>query len=389
MGQHAVIAPHKAHVLANCAGSIKQSARYADRPPSQMSMEGEAIHECAKIVLSDFIYHDFKGHTYKREDFLDRPMSNGVVLNEEMLDVAEMYIREVINTSSSWDGLTTIVVEHTVYMPQVHPENWGTLDAAILFFHPTRKRLKVMDLKSGWKIVEVYECWQLIDYTIGILNECLERGWPVPDEIELCIVQPRPAHRHGKVRSWVLKPNDLVPYVNHLHKQAHDAMSDNPSYTAGAHCVDCVGRHGCPVLQQSAYKVVETVRNITPQDLIGADLGKHLTMLDEAKAILKALYDGLEEVAIHQIQNGSPVLGWEYAQKESRVNWTTDKKEIAAIGDLYGVDIRKPMDLLTPLQAISAGMPEEVVKANSSKKFTGAALIPFDSEKTSKLFKQG
>src|SRR5690606_30190333 len=115
-------------------------------------------------------------------------------------------------------------------------------------------------------------------------------------------------------------------------------------------------------------------------------LGKHLTWLDDAKVLLKALYDALEDKALIDIQQGRGVPGYEWASKESRVKWTAPMADVHAIGDLYGVELRV-VEAPTPKQAITAGIPETVINSMSSSHKTGIKLVKADIRLAEKTFK--
>lgn len=385
MGEHALLAPSSADRWVNCPGSVRFEAQYPEKPPHPMTEEGTAIHEVAAKVLQDFIERDVKGHTFKRADFLNTTASNGVVITGEMLDVAEVYIRDVMQVSTRFKG-AKVLLEHRVFMDSIHPENWGTLDAAILFYDMDARELVVEDLKAGWGIVEVWDNWQLLDYVFGLLSDMLKRNWPLPEVIELRLVQPRPYHRQGPVRVQRIHMSELSSYAERLKASAYDALGPDPTFQAGKWCDHCLGCATCPAAMQAGYRVIERLRNITAQDLSGEALGKHLTWLDDAKVLLKALYDALEDKALIDIQQGRGVPGYEWASKESRVKWTAPMADVHAIGDLYGVELRV-VEAPTPKQAITAGIPETVINSMSSSHKTGIKLVKADIRLAEKTFK--
>lgn len=386
MSQHAPLAPSSANRWVPCPGSVLHEAMYPEVSVHPMTLEGSAIHEIAAKVLEDFMYHERKGHSFNRLSFLNTTANNGVVITADMLDVAEMYIRDVMEVSKRFDGLAKVMVEHRVYMRSIHPDNWGTLDAAIIFYDMSAKELVVEDLKAGWGVVEVWDNWQLIDYSIGLLTEMVERNWPLPEVIEFRLVQPRPYHRHGPIRVQRIALKDLEPYVEKLRASAHEAFAPNPRFQTGEHCDHCRGRATCPALLQTNYRINEVLQGIQSQDLTGASLGKHLIMLEEAETLLKALNSALRDKALIEVQNGRAVEGWEWISKDSRVNWTIPIEKVHAAGDLYGINLRK-VDAPTPKQAITAGMPENVVKTMSASGGKGIALARADMKVSANIFK--
>jgi hypothetical protein len=389
MSEHASsLRPSSAHRWVVCPGSARLGALYPDKPPHPLTIEGDACHEVAATILKDFVEYGLHGHRYNRENLRNTRASNGTVMTDDLLDLVDAYVRDVIQTSCGFDAADRVMVEHRVSMAKlIHPENWGTLDAAIVFHRLSSGRLVVSDFKTGWGIVEPWENWQLIDYTAGLLSDMTERGVPWPTTIELRIVQPRPYHRNGRIRSWKVAVDDLMPYFQRLSQSAHEALGPNPSFVPGPHCDFCPAAEGCDALRGSNYRNFEVLRGLSPQDLIGTDLGQTLTFINEVETLAKALRQALEDKALIEIQQGRPVAGWEWATSESRVKWRVEIDEVTALGDLYGVELRVP-GAKTPKQAVSAGLPEEVVKSISSSESTGIKLVPADLKRTAAIFKQ-
>lgn len=387
MSDHALLAPSSADRWVNCPASVQHELTHPETEPHPNTVEGEAIHEVAAKVLQDFVEYGRKGHSYKRSDFIDTVASNGTVITSEMLDVAEVYVRDVIQVSGQIDGLAKVNVEYRVYMPNIHKENWGTLDASIVFTDLQARNMVVSDLKTGWGVVEVAENWQLLDYAVGLINDHIDRGIPVPDTVELRLVQPRPYHRDGPVRSWKLSVRELFDnYLPKLQESAQDAFSPTPTFRTGKHCAHCKGRFDCPALIRAGYNTVEILRGVQPTKLSGEALGKHLAMLREVQDLVKALSSSLEDKALSDIQNGKPVAGWEWTRGRGSIKFTADKEQVFLLGDLYGVDLRE-VSLPTPLQAMAKGLPESVIKTVSTHVPGSVKLVPVDLRYASSIFK--
>lgn len=359
--------------------------RFPEREEGEAAREGTAIHEVAAKVLQDFVDCGRKGHHFKRSDFLDTLSSNGVVITNDMLDVAEKYIQDVLRVSERFSGLAQVLVEYRVHMPHIHKDNWGTLDGAVLFHDRDAGELVISDLKAGWGIVEVWENWQLLDYTAGLLNDMIERNVPLPKVVELRLVQPRPYHREGPIRVWRFSLAEFEPYLAQLRASAAEALSQSPRLVTGSHCDNCKARASCPALLQVGYRWAEIVTGIQPAEITGESLGKHLTALGEAEKLIGALRDALEDKALADIAKGTPVAGWTTVRKESRVKWTVPPQEVYALGALAGIDLRKD-EAITPKQAITAGAPDWLVNSISASSPAGMKLVPVNLKAVEKMF---
>lgn len=384
MSDHAILSASGAPRWVPCPASIQHEAKFAEKPPHPMTLEGDAIHGMCKTVLQDFVSHEFRGHTFKREHFLNKSASNGVIYTDDMLDVGEKYIHEIMRLVGEHKGCE-LLIEHRVYMPNIHKENWGTLDAAAIFLDPASSLLVLADLKCGWGVVEADENWQLLDYGVGVLNYLIERKLPLPQRIQLRLIQPRPYHAQGYIRVFELSLAELEPYVLKMRQSAAEALSPTPSYTTGPHCDNCKGRESCPAMIKASYRIVETVKGLQMAEITGKSLGLHLYMLDEALRLLGSFRDALGDKALIEIQNGKSVPGWEWKRGESRTKWTAPMSDVYKIGDLFGVELRI-QDAPTPKQAIAKGIPESIINTLSAAAPAGVKLAPVDLKASAKLF---
>ena len=371
--QHAPLSASGSGVWVECPGSVGHQSKHPESEPTEASMEGEAMHEIASIVIAQFLENGRHGHTFSRNHFVGKPATNGVIITEEMSKVVEVYIGYIMSLTSKYPGTAWVLLEHAVHMPSIHEHNWGRLDSAVLFFNVETLELELVDFKGGWALVEVWESWQLIDYLVGILTDLMLRGLTLPKQVTMTIVQPRPSHPDGKIRSWTVDVEDLAPYVQRLRESAHEAMGPNPRFKAGAHCMYCRGRENCVTLTSTGYKIFDVLRD-SRLNIIATDaLSTHMDLLEDAEKIIKALKSAIEQRAMKEIRANKRVPGWTWRTTHSRDNWTAPLEDVYAAGDLYGVNLRVT-SAPTPKQAIDAGMPAEIVKSMSASHNTGFAL---------------
>lgn len=387
MSDHAVLAPSAAGCWVECPASVKHQQGRPEAEPHPTTVEGNAVHEISAKILDDFIYHERKGHTFNRASLLNTVASNGTVMTDELLDIVEVYVRDVMKVSDRFNGAAKVLVEHRVRMPQIHAENWGTLDASFDFHDFDAAILVIEDLKAGWLPIEVFGNWQLLNYTVGRLNEMIERNHPLPQRIELRLVQPRPYHQDGPVRVWTLTLAELEPYIVKMQKSAADAMGPDPTFRTGPHCTYCTGREDCPAFIKTGYNIVEVAKGLNVTKLSPSELGKHIAMLREAKALVDALSSAFEDKALIEIQNGRSVPGWEWSRTPGRRKFTVPDGDVIAMGDVCGVDLRVT-SVPTPKQAMDKGVPEEYIKSISAQVPGSVKLSPVDLRKAKHVFKQ-
>jgi len=371
-GEHAVLAPSSASRWVLCHGSVLLEAMYPETEEKPEAAEGTATHWGAGELF------------YGRPIALGQYAPNGVVLSEEMIQGAEMYV-DAVDRRLHKLGLTRewLHVEERVDIPRVHPLNWGTPDNWL--YYPQGACLDVFDFKFGHEFVEIFENWQILDYTCGILDKLGIDG--IADQsltVNMHIVQPRSYHRDGPVRTWSAMASDLRGYFNKLSNSAHAAMQPGAKCTPNPECFHCKARHVCEALQRDAYRSAQISTSSIPVDMTPAALGLELHYLRAAAKRLEGRITGLKEQAKITLQLGQPVAFHALAPVEGREVWNKPVPEVISLGQMFGIDLAKK-DAITPKQAVTAGMSAEVVAMYSERK-KGLELVSDDGSQARKVF---
>lgn len=363
---HAFLAPSSAHIWAGdgspgagCAASATMQARYPDDEESEEAREGTAAHWYVSETLNG------------RDVQVGAIAENGERITAEMVDCAQGLltdIRDTWQTCFDEGGSPVMWVEQRMHMAVVHAENWGTPDVVLI--DALRRKLFVWDYKYGHRFVDAAGNLQLIDYAIGALSALAipHHEWP-EWSVSLNIAQPRNYHSLGPLREWQTDGRKLLDeYRPALNAAANRATAPDPGYQTGEYCRDCSARHACPALQQvAAYAIDVAKRAEPPVDLTPHALGLELRHLDDAAARIKARKTGLEEQALGMIRRGDRVPFFKAQHATGRERWTVPAAEAFALGDIMGVDVRKPQEPVTPNQARKAfdkaGVDASVIKA--------------------------
>lgn len=373
MTAHSILAPSSSARRAQCPGSTKLEALYPEDAQSPEAMEGEAAHWAAAEMLSGRLVD------------VGQIAPNGVALTREMVEGADLYYDDVVAALKPY-GIEPLkgAIEQPVRIPRVHPESFGTPDYAIW---PRFGSLLIYDYKFGHRFVEVYENMQLIEYAAGLLDGLLKQGYDDRNlDVTLKIVQPRSYHRDGPIRSWSFKASDIRPHINIASSSAHEAMSDSPRTRVGPECRDCRARHACATLQRAAMADLDEAGKAQPLELPPAALGLELAMLRAGIARLEARASGLEEQALAQIKRGVAIPGWAAQAGGGRQRWAKPAAEVLAIGSLLGVDLARPVEPITPLQAVKAGLPAEMLTTLAETPKGAVALVREDGTKARAIF---
>lgn len=370
---HAFLPPSGAAAWVHCAAWPHMNAAYP-QPDTQDTLEGSAAHWAFAEML------------YGRPVAVGQIVPNGVTLDDEMIEAAELFV-EVVDDALAECGLdrSHLRVEWRTTIPSIHEHNWGTPD--VWFYDPKSGRLFVIDFKYGHGFVDAFENWQCLDYAAGILDGMGVNG--LQDQairVEIVIVQPRNYDRAGPVRRWSVIAAELRGYFNRLRNAAEAALQPIRSSVVGDHCEHCPGRHACTTLQRAGYMAVHKSKQTVPVELPADALGLELRTLRRAAADLKARLSGLEQEAETRMRlKGERIPGHAIVDTYGRESWNKPPAEVIAIAQAMNVNISKPA-ILTPKQAIKAGLNPDVVKAFSTTPKTGVKLVPDDGTLARKVF---
>lgn len=369
---HAFLAPSSASDWGpgGCPAFPRMAKAFPEDANSIPAQEGEAAHHYV---------HAASVATYAPKEGDVAP--NGFAITAEMIECAQPMVRDV---QMLLDRGTAIIMEQRVYMPQVHPMlNWGRVDLGGADF--TAKVLYAWDYKFGHRYVDVFECWQLVDYVIGIANNygiILDDTWT----IDAAIYQPRSFHGDGTVKRWTPKGGRILELGRQLHEAALLATNPNAPYKTGPQCDFCPGRFACPALHRLGGDAMERSLIGLPHNLTPQGAGLALRHVRAARERLEALETGLEEQIYAAVRGGNTTTGWEVYQGYGREKWTVPASEVIEVGKAMGKELAKPPEAITPAQARKLGLDAEVVKAISTTPKGEMKLRPLDDKQIRKAF---
>lgn len=382
---HKFLAPSAAHIWGapgGCRAYPLMAQLYPEDEDGQAAREGTAVHEIAARMIENARQHE--GNAWCG-NFVGQAASNGVLIDEEMQESAEIYAADVAAEIRSRPG-AELRTEHFVDMPMIHEENGGTPDCVL--HDATQRELIVWDFKHGFGIVEEFENWQLLDYAAGLTKAF---GYDsVADQeltIRLRVIQPRAFHPGGAVREWALTGGELRAYVNILATSAAECFTDDPVARTGEHCRYCPARHACGTLQKAATNAAQFSGSATPRDLDAHTTGVELHLLEQAAKLLEYRITGLKEQAEAMARRGERVTNFALEIQPGRLTWAVPDDEVFALGEMFEVDLRnvKP---ITPTQAINKKLIDAAVINEYSARSSGLKLVPDNSNTATKVFKK-
>ena len=358
MSDHSKLAPSSASRRMACPGSRAMEERHGRDDKSEASEEGDLAHKLAAMYLKGPVDVTLQGYT------------------DEMHAGATLYASAV----SCFLPFDSQHVEERVDISSVHPECWGTPDVWGVVDEGDHVSVHIFDYKFGFTPVEAFENWQLLTYACGVV---------APFQVStvyLHIVQPRDYVSPSRHKIWAITASELDANRQRLTTSSALAMSPQPELKVSDQCKYCKARHACPALRSAAFGAAELSFRDAPQGLEPRQVGSELKLLHEARDLLDYRITALEAEATHFLQAGVAVDHYQLLPGEGRLNWAFSAKEVLKVGLLLGVDLQKEA-VLTPQQAIKAGLPEDVVLKYSDRK-QSLKLSKVDLNKAKEIFKK-
>lgn len=383
---HSILPPSSAAIWGapgGCPGWAHMNQTYPEIE-TEASREGTAAHEAAARWVSS------AARANGDPVYEGQIASNNVAFTAEMLDGAELYADDVsaIMHQTGVYGGPYLGIEQRIEIPRVHAQCFGTPD--LYLYDPKNNVLYLWDYKFGYERVEAFENWQLTCYAAGILDHMAKFTPMLVDRIAetmqvvFRIVQPRAFHREGPVREWRVAYPELESRFEQLAAGALAALAE-PIQQTGAHCKYCPGRHACPAALDAGAKLYEAASVGLPVDLSIEAAATQLRIVTRARKHLEALESGFEQQIEQTIRSGKRVPGFKMEASQGRETWSTPVEEVFALGDMLGVDLRKPA-AITPKQAIKKGLDEAVIKAYATKTNGAMRVVPDDLTQARKVF---
>lgn len=371
-GEHSPLAPSSAARRNQCPGSTLAEAAYPQTEDSPEAAEGTAAHWGVAEMLSGRLIE------------VGQPTPNGVFLTAEMVEAADLMYDDVYRELAPY-GWTSEYgrIEQPVQIPRIHAQSWGTPD-----YYIWRKPadLLLYDFKYGHRTVEVFENAQLIEYVAGVLEQRPHGMTDMEITVTVKIVQPRSFHKDGPIRSWTFRASDIRALVNIASGTAHEALGGNPSFRVGPECRDCQARHACPTLQRAALTACDVAGAAQPFDLPPPAMALEYRTLRRYAKLLDARIAGLEEQLLALGKRGAPIPGLRIEHGAGRERWTLPDEQVIAVGAMLGVNIAKAPEVMTPKQAVKAGLPPATLAGLVNTPRGKAELVDDDGSLARRVF---
>lgn len=351
---HSILSPSSANRRMVCPGSALLEQEVPELEESEVAREGTAAHWVAAQFLSPC----------EGEPHVGMEAPNGEIITEEMMQFAKNYFHYITGIFSNTKDIVSpmLHIEHTLTMSYIHESSFGTPDV----FFKIGNDIHVIDYKFGFKEVPIENNYQLISYAIGVA-EFFKIDISAFDDYNyhLHMVQPRLFDPTKVFKKITLNSYQLRYELELLRENANLALSTQAPCKPSSHCNYCKARVVCDALSKSSFEIADAIRQFNPIIKDENELGNELKYLLQAQKLLDARVSGLMEHGLQYAKEGKKVPNFTVQQSYGREKWKGSTDEIKALGELYGVNLLKPNDLVTPKQAIKAGLSAELVRLHS------------------------
>lgn len=214
----------------NCPGSVKLSEGLPDKS-SPWAEEGTRAHEVLERILTTVLTEDSEQAICNIK--LDKSTP------AEMVGHALQAAKNILKIKEKHPG-STLLVESKVHLDFIHPEMFGTFDAAIIDYFGT---LHVYDYKYGAGVsVSPKENLQMIFYGLGLAHL---HHWNFK-RVRLWIIQPRIKGYDGPVY-WDLPTAMLKEYIEIFASGVAQVTVHPEKYNEGDWCQWCKAKNICPL----------------------------------------------------------------------------------------------------------------------------------------------
>lgn len=344
MSAHSRLAPSSAYRWVECPLSVALGERFPALTQDPAGPEGTAAHWVWYQMLTD--------HAPAIGDMTPE----GLPVTDEMIEGALQFVNKVFSIANPHQAMRKVRLEQRVSMAGIHPEMFGTPDASIDLLEECGEWHSV-DYKFGHRAVSPFENMQLAAYTFGEFERLELTDAQIDNaKVYFHIVQPRCFHNRPANMTWETTGKELRKLWARMRESATDAIQHELGARpkVGPWCRDCPGRRACPTLRMNAGSAIDWINRSYPAELPLDAAGLELKFVESALAQLEAHAEGLREQVKHGITSGGHCPDWAMEGVAGRgKHWTVEAEEVFMVGDMLELDLRKPVEPVTPVQAIA------------------------------------
>ncbi|WP_035670047.1 DUF2800 domain-containing protein [Bradyrhizobium liaoningense] len=381
-----------------CAGAIALNSRVkTPEKESEAAAWGTACHQLSEKCFK----------TGKDADeyigTVEKTKQRKIEVDEEVAETTQMYVDYVRNRLAEYkkhagpNGAPAVVHHEQRFSLAAlkGPFPAGGTGDTVMYF-PVWKLIEIVDLKGGRGLVEAAGSYQLRSYALGAM--LTNQGLNI-EKVRTTIVQPRAAHKDGRIRSETLDVADLVEWTADLvaamrrSKQACDEFDTMPfaawsaKWLTPGKCKFCPSEGSCPALEQRALDAVGVwFDDLDKPQISNSPANDTPEKLAETLDLLDMIQDWISArraFAHQQAEAGVVIPNYILVPKQGREKWKDEDGVEAKVKQacaLLSVDkYLNPAKLKTPKQIRKAlGKKENLVAGLSVTPSEGTNLVRAD-----------
>lgn len=364
---HARFSASAAHRWLICHGYTRLVAQVPEAPAGAAAQRGTEAHEVLERMLR-------AGHV------------NAYAYPELALDYQECvqevvdYVAELRRLDPAWQLLVETEFDLSSY---VNADCGGTADIAL--WHPAKRELRIVDMKTGTQPVRAEENVQELTYGAGVCFELKLR----PARVVLVVIGTRFLGGTPAVQEWETDAARLAEFVGEIEEAVRAAEAPDAPLVAGDHCEYCpAAGHLCPAREAHALTVLgEQFRDVrqvedTPLPEPSALNPARVSFILHHAERLRGWLDAVEGYAEAELRAGrqASAPGFKLVETKARGKWAGDADEIgAALARISGAPydtfvVPKLLGLTEAQQQVRKAVREACESAGLGKKETTAWL---------------
>lgn len=301
---HAKLSPSSSSRWLTCTASVEVGDKYENTTNDAASW-GTCVHGIGELLLKD--------NSVNLGDTVE-----GMTVDKEMIKCAEEYV-DYCRALMTPESVT--LIEERFDLSFIAPDTFGTGDFTVL----NDTHLHIVDLKTGFNIVDAENNTQLMLYALGAIHE-LEDIYDI-EQVTLHIVQTRAGH----ISTHDVSAEDLINFGHYAQRQATKIRQGDVEFTPEAKaCKWCPHATNCEALKSHVDKVVtgsfENLDEIEGKaDLIDTE---HMKKILDNADLIEGFIKAVKQVALERVQEGVEIKGYKIVESKTNRKWA-DEEEVA------------------------------------------------------------
>ena len=318
MTTHSKLSPSARHRWGVCAASVREEAKYPERPSGPAAIDGTHSHTLLEKCINDGkAASDFVGQTLTDHDGEFKVDAD----RAERVQFALDYVSGCVGT---------VVSERRVHPDALvgRSDMSGTVDIQVV----SDTNLEIIDYKDGMNPVKAEGNHQMEQYAVGAVAEMATQGKTLPLYFTCTIIQPKLRMKGlSGIDSHTYTLGELMVIKGKLIAEAAATDAPDAPYNPGeSQCKYCAHGGACTARTTQALsnagitfanlEVVEQTASKEPTTMTDKQLREVL----EAAPLLRQMIEAAETEALRRFEAGQEIDGLKAVRGRGSRNWAHD-----------------------------------------------------------------